>query len=92
MDYVITSVVDTESLSKQMDYNMRDSAMAAQVWIRQRTKWRAEALCRVFCCHIWDSIRYNTGTMTSYLMARVALGMSIALDRESARRWISMGV
>ncbi|KAK3258544.1 hypothetical protein CYMTET_32403 [Cymbomonas tetramitiformis] len=51
------------------DYNLNDSRLASLVWSKTSCCHSVTALCKVFACRPTDAVRYNTGVMTSCMMA-----------------------
>lgn len=66
--YVVT-VTNAHDLIAALEYNMHDSVWVAQLWDCTGAMVEVNALIDTFRCHPWDAMRYNTGVMTSCMVA-----------------------
>lgn len=79
----MTPTQDTSSphyMRDMVEYNIRDSQIAALAWCASGSEQEVVTLLKVFRCHLQDAVRYNTGVMTSCLVAHEADARGLIMD------------
>ena len=75
-----TTVTGMHDLGAALEYNMHDSHLTSRLWVCTGAWTEVGALINTFRCHPWDAVRYNTGVMTSCMVAHKLLLRGMRMD------------
>lgn len=75
-----------QSAREVMDYNMNDSAIAAELWHATGLDMEVPSLALCSCAPIYDCIRYMTGAMAGCTLSSDAIASDMVIDWSRCER------
>lgn len=76
----------TPSPREVMDYNMNDSAIAAELWVTTGLNVEVPSLAVCACAPVYDCIRYMTGAMAGCALSSDAAALDMLVDWSKCER------
>lgn len=74
-----------------MDYNMTDSKVAAQIWVKKKMSAEILNLAVCSCAPVYDCVRYMTGAIWGMAVSSEAISMGRIMDWSKANREVEYG-